>query len=281
MMHTWQLATGVLTIGHRPLVMGIVNVTPDSFSDGGRFDTTDRALAHGLELVHQGADLLDIGGESTRPGATPVPMEEELRRVLPVVDALARQTQVPISVDTSKAEVARRCLDAGAQIVNDITALGGDAQMAAVVQRFRAGVVLMHMRGTPATMQQAPHYHNVVGELLLFFRKCLKRCDKAGIDRNQVAIDPGIGFGKTTEHNLEILARLADFQRLKRPLCLGVSRKGFLGKVLDKATDDRLLGSLATVCYAMGQEAVQIVRVHDVRQTLEAVTVCAKIRSFG
>jgi dihydropteroate synthase len=273
----WQLPRGTLTITDRPLVMGIVNVTPDSFSDGGRFATADQAIAHGLELVEEGADLLDIGGESTRPGATPVDVEEELRRVLPVVRELAGQIAMPISVDTSKAEVARRCLDVGAQIVNDVTALG-DPNMAGVVQHFGAGVILMHMQGTPATMQQAPHYEDVVGELLQFFRKCLRRCAKAGIDRKQIAIDPGIGFGKTLEHNLEILARLADFQRLKRPVCLGVSRKRFIRTILDKRTEDRLVGSLATVCYTMAQGAVQIVRVHDVRATLEAVTVCARIR---
>jgi dihydropteroate synthase len=274
---TWQLPRGTLTITHRPLVMGIVNVTPDSFSDGGRFATADQAIAHGLELAGEGADLLDIGGESTRPGATPVAVKEELRRVLPVARALAGQIAVPISVDTSKAEVARRCLDVGAQIVNDVTALG-DSDMAGVVRHFRAGVILMHMQGTPATMQQAPHYDDVVGELLQFFRKCLRRCAQAGIDRKQIAIDPGIGFGKTLEHNLEILARLADFQRLKRPVCLGVSRKRFIRTILDQRTEDRLIGSLATVCYTMTQGAVQIVRVHDVRATLEAVTVCARIR---
>jgi dihydropteroate synthase len=277
-MHTWHLANDILTITDRPLVMGIVNVTPDSFSDGGRHATTDTAVAHGLELVRQGADLLDVGGESTRPGALPVPVEVELERVLPVVEALAHQAAVPISVDTSKAEVARRCLGAGAQIVNDVTALSGDAELAAVVQQRRAGLILMHMQGTPATMQQAPHYRDVVGELVRFFRKCYKRCDRAGIDRRQIAIDPGIGFGKTLDHNLEILARLADFQRLQRPLCLGVSRKGFIGRILDKPAAERLLGSVAAVCYAMASGAVDIVRVHDVRPTREAVTLCARIR---
>jgi dihydropteroate synthase len=276
---TWQLPSGTLTIADRPLVMGIVNVTPDSFSDGGRFATADKAIAHGLELARQGADLLDIGGESTRPGATPVNLQEELRRVLPVVRALARKCTVPISVDTSKAEVARRCLEAGAQIVNDVTALG-DADMPALVQDFGAGVILMHMQGTPATMQQAPHYDNVVGELLRFFRQCFKRCDRAGIARQCIAIDPGIGFGKTLEHNLEILARLADFRRLQRPLCLGVSRKRFISTILDRTAEDRLAGSLATVSYAIAQGAVQIARVHDVRATVEAVTVCAKIHAL-
>jgi dihydropteroate synthase len=280
---TWQLPTRLLTLGDRPLVMGIVNVTPDSFSDGGRWDTADKAIAHGLELARQGADLLDIGGESTRPGASPVPVEEELRRVLPVVEALggsAQQAGVPLSIDTSKAEVARRCLGAGAQIINDVTALAGDPEMAAVVRDFGAGVILMHMQGTPATMQRQPHYDDVVGELLQFFRKCFKRCDKAGIDRQRLAIDPGIGFGKTSEHNLRILARLADFQRLKRPLCLGISRKRFLSALPNRPPEERLIGSLAPICYAMAQSAVQIVRVHDVQATVEASTLCAKIHAL-
>jgi dihydropteroate synthase len=280
-MHTWRLPHSTLSIHERPLVMGIVNVTPDSFSDGGRLATTDLAVAHGLELVRQGADLLDIGGESTRPGAAPVPVEVELARVLPVVTALARQTAVPLSVDTSKAAVAQSCLDAGAQIVNDVTALNGDPATAAVVLKSGAGVILMHMQGTPATMQQAPHYDDVVAELRRFFRKCLKRCDALGLDRRQIVIDPGIGFGKTLEHNLEILARLAEFQRLGRPLCLGVSRKGFIGKILDQGVAERLLGSVAAVCYAMGRGGVQIVRVHDVGPTRQAVTLCARIREHG
>jgi dihydropteroate synthase len=258
--------------------MGIVNVTPDSFSDGGQFASADAAVAHGLELVRQGADLLDVGGESTRPGSLPVTAEVELRRILPVVEALARQTPLPLSIDTSKALVAQTCLDAGAQIVNDVTALTGDPAMARVVRATGAGVVLMHMQGTPVTMQQAPHYDDVVGELLQFFRDRLRFCDEAGIARRQVVLDPGIGFGKTLEHNLRLLARLGDFRRLRRPLCLGVSRKGFLGKILDRPVGERLLGSVAVVCYAMGQGAVQVVRVHDVAATKEAVTLCARIR---
>ncbi|HYV36823.1 MAG TPA: dihydropteroate synthase, partial [Gemmataceae bacterium] len=177
----WHLAKQTLSIGDHPLVMGIVNVTPDSFSDGGQFGTTDEAVAHGLELVKQGADLLDIGGESTRPGATPVPLQEELLRVVPVVEALARQTPAPISVDTYKADVARQCLERGAQVINDVTALTGDPDMPAVVRHFDAGVVLMHMQGNPTTMQENPHYEDVVKDLLKFFRGRIKACVKAGI----------------------------------------------------------------------------------------------------
>ncbi len=277
MTHTWQLPDRDLAIGRRPLVMGIVNVTPDSFSDGGRHDSTEAAVAHGLELVRQGADLLDVGGESTRPGAAPVPLAVELERVVPVVEALAARTAVPISVDTSKAEVARRCLERGAHVINDVTALAGDPEMAAVVYSFRGGVVLMHMQGTPLTMQQGPRYDDVVADIARFFEQRLESASAAGIEPGRVVLDPGIGFGKTREHNLELLARLEEFQRLGRPVCLGVSRKGFLGRLLDRPVERRLPASLAAACYAAARGAVQVVRVHDVAETADAVTVIAAI----
>jgi dihydropteroate synthase len=276
----WRLPKQTLTIGERPLVMGIINVTPDSFSDGGQFDTAAKAVAHGLELVRQGADLLDVGGESTRPGAASVPLNEELKRVVPVVQALTRKTTVPISIDTSKAAVARQCLERGAQIINDVTALAGDDDMPGVAQQFGAGVVLMHMQGTPATMQHNPQYREVVTDLLRFFRRRLAACARAGIRRECVALDPGIGFGKTQVHTLTLLARLEEFQRLGRPVLLGVSRKGYIGLILGKPRHERLLGSVATLCYAMARGAVQIVRVHDVAQTRDAVALCTKIREF-
>ena len=274
----WHLRDRILQMGRQPLVMGIVNVTPDSFSDGGRYTSSEAALAHGLQLIEEGADILDIGGESTRPGAEPVPLEEELRRVVPVVRELAVKTTVPVSVDTSKAEVARQCMEAGAQIINDVTALAGDADMPAVAAQFKAGVVLMHMRGTPRTMQQAPHYENVVAEVIRFFEGRLERVAAAGIPGARVVLDPGIGFGKTGPHNLELLARLADFQDLGRPVCLGVSRKAFIGKILERPVEQRLAGSLAAVLYAQSQDAVHIVRVHDVQATRDAVTLFAAIR---
>src|SRR5262245_3412199 len=284
-MHEWHLADQILRIGRRPLVMGILNVTPDSFSDGGQFVSPDAAVAHGLELVRQGADLLDIGGESTRPGSEPVPLAEELRRVVSVVQTLAPQVSIPISVDTSKAEVARPCLAAGARIVNDVTALTGDPNMAAVVRDFRAGVILMHMQGTPATMQQAPHYDEVVADVLAYLEARLHSVVSVGIAAEQIALDPGIGFGKKSAHNLELIARLDEFQRLGRPVCLGVSRKGFIGKLLnDRPLQRRLSGSLAAVCYAMSRDAVQIVRVHDVEETRDAVMMFATLsdqRSAG
>jgi dihydropteroate synthase len=272
-MQSWHLRNRELPLGARCLVMGIVNVTPDSFSDGGRFLDTDAAIAHGLELVRQGADLLDIGGESTRPGNLPVPLDEELRRVLPVVTALAQQTGAAISIDTSKAEVASACLQAGAHLVNDVTGLTGDPRMPEVVRDLQAGAVVMHMQGTPATMQIAPTYGDVVTDLSRFFAERLQSLAAVGIAREAIALDPGIGFGKTREHNIALLARLAEFTALGRPICLGVSRKGFLGKLLDRRVEERLPGSLAAAAFALARKAVQVLRVHDVAATCDLVRV--------
>ncbi len=267
----WQLRGRVLDLGARPLVMGIVNVTPDSFSDGGQHASTESAVAHGLELIRQGADLLDVGGESTRPGSMPVTLEEELRRVVPVIRELASRCAVPLSVDTSKAEVARQALEAGAHIVNDVTALLGDADMAEIVKSFRAGVVLMHMQGTPQTMQQNPTYQDVVREVLDFLESRLQAIAVVGIAATQVVLDPGIGFGKTHEHNLRLIARLEELQRLNRPVCLGVSRKGFLSKIARRPPEQRVAGSLAVACFALARRSAQILRVHDVSETRDAV----------
>ena len=269
----WQLRDRVLTPGARPLVMGIVNVTPDSFSDGGLHATTPAAVAHGLELVRQGADLLDVGGESTRPGSAPVSLDEELRRVVPVVRELALRCDVPLSVDTSKAEVARQCLEAGAHIVNDVTALLGDADMAEVVRSFGAGAILMHMQGTPQTMQQNPTYDDVTRTVADFLESRLQALAVLGIARSRVVLDPGIGFGKTGEHNRQLLARLEELGQLGRPVCLGVSRKGFLGKITGRSLEKRLSASLAAVCFALARHAAQIFRVHDVAETRDAVEV--------
>jgi dihydropteroate synthase len=267
----WHLPDRVLTIGRRPLIMGIVNVTPDSFSDGGLHADPESAIAHGLRLIDGGADVLDIGGESTRPGAQPVPVDEELRRVVPVVAGLAQQTKLPLSIDTSKAEVARACTAAGAIIINDVTALSGDPQMAGVAAANRAGVILMHMQGTPQTMQLAPTYQDVVGEVVAFLEQRLQAAGELGIAADRVVLDPGIGFGKTGRHNLQLLAHLDRLRRLGRPICLGVSRKGFIGKLLGRDVWDRLVGSLAALGKALSQGAVQIVRVHDVTQTRDFV----------
>ncbi len=269
----WRLRNHELPLGSRCLVMGIVNVTPDSFADGGRFLHIDAAIAHGLELVRQGADLLDIGGESTRPGSQPVSLDEELQRVVPVVKALTQQVGVPISIDTSKADVARACLEAGAHLINDVTGLCGDPHMPGVVRDLGAGAIVMHMQGTPAMMQIAPHYDNVITDLCRFFAERLQLLAAAGIPAEALALDPGIGFGKTREHNITLLGRLAEFTRLGRPICLGVSRKGFLGKLLDRPVEERLAASLGAAAYALAQNAVQILRVHDVAQTRDLVLV--------
>jgi dihydropteroate synthase len=273
----WQIRDRVLEM-RTPLVMGIVNVTPDSFSDGGQFYSPDAAFAHGLQLVQEGADLLDIGGESTRPGSEPVSLEEELWRVVPVVQALAKGSSVPISIDTSKADVARQALAAGAHIVNDVTALQGDSAMSEVVRASGAGAILMHMQGTPATMQQRPQYADVVAEVYAFLEERIGSLQQLGIAFEQIVTDPGIGFGKTGGHNLELLANLARFQHLNRPLCLGVSRKGFIGRISGQPVEQRLAGSLAVVCHAAIHEAVQIVRVHDVRATRDALLVLDALR---
>lgn len=255
------------------MVMGIVNVTPDSFSDGGRFLDRDAAIRHGLELVRQGADILDIGGESTRPGSSPVTLQDELDRVVPVVQALAKTGDTHLSIDTSKAAVARACLGEGAHLINDVTGLTGDPDMAALVRDTGAGIIVMHMQGTPATMQIAPHYADVVTDLGKFFNERLQSLTAFGIDRECIAIDPGIGFGKTREHNIALLANLGKFTELGRPLCLGVSRKGFLGKLLDRPVEERLAGSLSAAAYGLAQGAVQILRVHDVAATRDLVRV--------
>jgi dihydropteroate synthase len=267
----WRLRDRILYPGRGVLVMGVVNVTPDSFSDGGRFAAAEAAVAHALDLARQGADILDVGGESTRPNAVPVDLEEELRRVLPVVRELATRTDLPLSVDTYKAETARQALEAGAHIINDITALRGDTKMAEIVRTFGAGLVLMHMQGSPQTMQQNPVYGDVTNEVAEFLEARLQAAADMGIAGSQVVLDPGVGFGKTREHNLELLARLVELQRLGRPVCLGVSRKGFMGSLLGRPTTERLASSLAAVCHAMAYGAAQIVRVHDVAETRDAV----------
>jgi dihydropteroate synthase len=272
----WHLRDRILDLTPRALVMGIVNVTPDSFSDGGRHATTDAAVAHALKLVEEGADLLDIGGESSRPGAQPVPLEEELARVVPVVRELAQRTDVPLSVDTVKAEVARQALDAGAHIINDITALAGREQdanassLADICLRAGAGVVLMHMRGTPGTMQVNPAYTDVVAEVCQELQIALRRAEERGIAASRLVLDPGIGFGKTTDHNLRLLANLRHLETLGRPLLLGVSRKGFLGATLGRPLEERLAGSLAAAAYGLAS-GVRIVRVHDVAATRDLV----------
>lgn len=254
----------------RPLIMGILNVTPDSFSDGGAYPKTADAVRRGVQLAAQGANLIDIGGESTRPGAHAVPITDELRRTIPVIRQLAREVRVPLSIDTTKADVALRAIDAGASIVNDVSALSADSAMAAVVARTHAAVVLMHMRGRPRTMQRHPSYHDVVADVLRYVRHAVRRAAAAGISQNRILIDPGLGFGKTVTHNLTLLQHLDEFVRLGYPVVIGPSRKSFIGKTLGAGIKDRLTGTLACVAAAWWQ-GVQVVRVHDVRETFQLI----------
>lgn len=248
--------------------MGILNVTPDSFSDGGRYDEADRAVARGLQMIDEGADVIDVGGESTRPGSQGVSVEEELRRVIPVVAELASRTATPLSIDTSKAEVAAQALSAGATLVNDITALHGDSDMARVVARANAAVILMHMQGTPRTMQRRPRYRNVVEDVRGFLREAARRAGEAGIARSRILLDPGLGFGKTVSHNLALLRRLDRLVSLGFPVVVGPSRKSFIGQTLGVEVDERLAGTLA--CVAAAQRAgAHMVRAHDVRETVQ------------
>ena len=252
------------------MVMGIVNVTPDSFSDGGMFLDARQAVEHALWLVEEGAEIIDVGGESTRPGAEAVSEAEELRRVPPVVEGLAAQVQVPISIDTRKPAVARAALASGASVVNDIEASRDDAEMWRAVAEAKAGYVAMHMQGTPQTMQISPTYGNVVRDVEAYFADRLSKLAAAGVTREQVILDVGIGFGKTLEHNLELLAGLNGFTRFERPLLLGVSRKSFIGKLLGVDVGARLPSGLACACSAV-EAGAQIIRTHDVRPTLQAV----------
>ena len=252
------------------LVMGIVNVTPDSFSDGGKFHAEDEAVSHGLDLVQQGAELLDIGGESTRPGALAVSEAEELRRVIPVIERLAAQVKVPLSIDTMKPAVARAALAAGASIVNDVAANRDDDAMWRVVAETGAGYVAMHMQGLPQTMQSHPMYSDVKRDVEDFFGDRMRRLNAVGVSVDQVVFDVGIGFGKTLEHNLQLLAALRSFTKLGRPLLLGVSRKSFIGALSGAGVDERLPGSLACTCLAI-ESGVQIIRTHDVAETIQAV----------
>ena len=277
-MHTWRVRDRELTF-ERCLVMGIVNVTPDSFSDGGRYADPDAAVRHAFELADQGADILDVGGESTRPGSLPVRPAEQIARVLPVVRAVCERGGTIVSVDTSSAEVAEACLAAGAHVINDVTGLRGDERMPHVAKQFGAGVVVMHMQGTPATMQVNPHYDDVVVEVYQFLQERLESLAGMGLAPEYVALDPGIGFGKTHEHNLTLLARLDAFQRLGRPLCLGVSRKGMIDKVTGRPVDQRTAGSLAIACHALARGAAQVLRVHDVAETRDAVLMLAALRA--
>lgn len=267
---TWRLRNRKLMLPDRPLVMGIVNVTPDSFSDGGRYFEPRRAIEHGQRLAAEGADLLDIGGESTRPYATPVDAAEEIRRTAGVVQALAERLAVPISIDTSKSAVAREAIAAGAQIVNDVMALDGDAEMLPLVRGANVGVVIMHMQGTPQTMQNHPTYTDVVSEVYGFLHGRRDALEAAGVARDRICVDPGIGFGKSHQHNLKLLVDCWRLHELGCPILVGHSRKGFIAKVIGDKQADPTAGTIG-VALALARQGVQIVRVHDVAAVRQAL----------
>ena len=261
----------------RPLVMGILNVTPDSFSDGGRFTSLDSALRHAERMAAEGADIIDVGGESTRPGAQAVSETEELERVIPVIEAIRRELAVPVSIDTSKAGVMREAVAAGADMINDVRALR-EAGALAAAREAGVPVCLMHMRGEPRTMQQAPDYTDVCGEVMSFLRERVDACLAAGMAREDLVIDPGFGFGKTLVHNLALFQALPAFSRMGLAVLVGVSRKSMLGTILDRPADERLHGSLALAALAV-RAGVRILRVHDVAATVDVVRVCMALQA--
>ncbi|HTQ87786.1 MAG TPA: dihydropteroate synthase, partial [Candidatus Solibacter sp.] len=277
-----KMRSRTLELGERTLVMGVLNVTPDSFSDGGRYSTVRAAVARAMEMEAEGADIIDIGGESTRPGSEGVSAEAELERVLPVLLALRGRLKIPISIDTQKAAVAEAAIEAGAEMVNDVSALrgpeGSGRAMGEVVRRAGVPIVLMHMRGKPKTMQRRPFARDVMGDVTKGLREALGRARRAGIPRGRVILDPGIGFGKSTEQNCELLARLGELKRLGCPLLIGASRKTFIGKLLGGASEEKRAWGTAAAVTAAVLGGAQIVRVHDVGEMAQVVRVAEEIR---
>lgn len=263
-------------LGERPLIMGILNVTPDSFSDGGRFFDPDKALDQAMYMIESGADIIDVGGESSRPGSEGVSLDEELERVIPVIEEISRRSDIPISIDTVKSEVAEKAIDAGACVINDISGLTVDLKIAELAANRDVYLVLMHMRGTPRNMQENTRYDDLIGEITSFLAESGHRAINAGVEKHKIIIDPGIGFGKSVEGNFTILKNLDRFLKLHHPILVGVSRKSFIGKTLDLDIDHRLEGSLAAACYA-ALNGADILRVHDVAETRRALTIIEKI----
>ena len=271
---------GTLILGKRTLLMGVLNVTPDSFSDGGFFFDKEKAIAHGIKMVEEGADIIDIGGESTRPGSKSLQLEEELRRVIPVIESLAKEVDVPISIDTYKSTVAQKAIEAGAQMINDISGSHFDQSLPEIAVKEDVPIVLMHIRGTPETMQKDVHYNSLFSEILLYLKDSVQRAESAGLDPQQIIIDPGIGFGKTIEDNLLILKNLFEFRVLGKPILLGTSRKAFIGKILNAEVGNRLEGTLSTIAIGVFNGA-HIIRSHDVLQARKAIAVADAIRLVG
>ncbi|MBU1038204.1 MAG: dihydropteroate synthase [Candidatus Omnitrophica bacterium] len=270
-----------LDLTRRACVMGILNVTPDSFSDGGRFFDSKKAVRHSLAMVNDGADIIDVGGESTRPGSRGISAGEELRRVIPVIKALAKRSRIPISIDTMKSEVADEAIRAGATIVNDVSGLKYDNKMASVAAKHDVSLIIMHMRGTPRNMQLSPRYRDTVRDIISDLRLAISKAVKAGVDSRKIVIDPGIGFGKTLRHNLEILNRLEEFKELKAPICIGTSRKSFIGRVLGvEDPGERIIGTVATCVIAL-MKGARLIRVHEVKEALQAVRMTESVLKSG
>jgi dihydropteroate synthase len=275
----WKIGENVVDLSQRAMIMGVLNVTPDSFSDGGEFFGPDAAVERGIQMAKEGANIIDIGGESTRPGAESISVEEELKRVIPVIEKLRAELDVPISIDTSKSQVARAALDAGALIINDVTAGRGDEQMLPLAATRKTAMVLMHMQGEPRTMQKNPHYGDVVMEVADFFRQQYARAIECGLDAMGLAFDPGIGFGKTLEHNLSLLKNLDRLRVDERPLVVGVSRKSFLGKLVDSSeVADRLAPTVAMTALLRTRGA-DVMRVHDVKENVAALRMTEEMLS--
>lgn len=273
----WRCRDHSLAVYRRTHVMGVLNVTPDSFSDGGRFFDHSAAVKRGVEMVSDGADIIDVGGESTRPGAEPVPEEEEIRRAIPVVEQLVKEVEVPVSIDTTKAAVALSAFEAGASILNDVSALRFDPDIVEAAIQAGAGIILMHMLGDPRTMQDAPHYDDVTGEVASFLGARASAAENLGVASEAIAVDPGIGFGKTVDHNLSLIKHLEEMvSELEYPVVIGTSRKSFIGKVLELEVEQRLEGTAATVAWAVASGA-HVVRVHDVREMVRVVRVTEAI----
>jgi dihydropteroate synthase len=267
-----------LRLGKRTVVMGILNVTPDSFFDGGKHFNLDNALSYAYSLAAAGTDIIDVGGESTRPGSLAISSDEEKKRVIPVISHLAQKLNIPISIDTSKSTVARSAIEAGASLVNDITALRGDPSLGEVVAEYNLPLILMHMQGTPKNMQENPHYKSLIPEIISFLEEAIKRAKASGIREENLLIDPGIGFGKKTSHNLEIIKNLEKLAILEKPIVIGLSRKSFIGNVLNLPVEERLEASLAATACAVLNGA-HIVRVHDVGETVRAVGIVDAIKA--
>ncbi len=270
------MSASIKGLGERPLIMGILNITPDSFSDGGRYFDHHSALKHALHMVESGADIIDIGGESSRPGSEGVSVEEEIKRVLPVIKDLKKKSHIPISIDTTKFEVAEKAIDAGATIINDISGLQSDEKIAELAAKAKSYLILMHMRGKPNDMQNNVEYNDLIGEISRFFKTATEKAIGLGVSKDKIIIDPGIGFGKSVEGNYQLIKNLNRFFDLEFPIMVGVSRKSFIGKTLDLDVDQRLEGSLAAACYAILNGA-DIVRVHDVKETKRAVSIIEQI----